>query len=100
MLRLFIAGFAFSPFRARVDEMPWAITQALPDLLATMLAGGLGSTYAINEGVAIHRDAIVETGAVVKGRRSSHPAATSPRAPICAAASGWTRAAPSARDRR
>ncbi|BBK43554.1 glucose-1-phosphate thymidylyltransferase [Allostella vacuolata] len=66
MLRRFIGGFEISAFRTQIDEAPWAITLALADILPRIIQG-LTPGFVVQDGIAIHRDAIVEAGAVVKG---------------------------------
>ncbi|BBK37945.1 hypothetical protein STAQ_30230 [Allostella sp. ATCC 35155] len=66
MLRRHIAEFELSPFLPQIDDPPWNLTLALPDLLERLLPG-LTPGFSVRDGVAIHRDAIIEAGAVVKG---------------------------------
>lgn len=66
MLRRHIATFELSPFLPHIDDQPWAVTLALPDILERLLPT-LTPGFQIRDGVAVHRDAIIEAGAVVKG---------------------------------
>ena len=45
---------------------PWELTQRLPDILWRLIARITESEYHIQHGIAIHRSAIVEEGAVIK----------------------------------
>lgn len=54
-----------SPFAARAGEPPWAILAELPALLSAMIAA-LDGGWTIVDGIARHRTATIEPGAVVK----------------------------------
>ena len=54
-----------STFSQQVNLQPWKITKNLPDILLQIITG-LGDEYTITDGVAIHRTATVEQGAVLK----------------------------------
>jgi len=60
-----IAGFAHSPMRPFRDCKPWDLTLRSEALVQDLLAG-LDDGYDIVEGIATHRTASIETGAVVK----------------------------------
>lgn len=62
----YVAGFADDHPEFRDVEGPWAV----PALLAAVVAARVGAfsagNYVVTKGVAVHRDAIVEQGAVLK----------------------------------
>ncbi|XZF14926.1 DapH/DapD/GlmU-related protein [Chitinophagaceae bacterium MMS25-I14] len=58
----FITGFS-AVFPA--DEMPWRITARLSGLITAMQAI-MDGEYIVNNGIAIHRTAVVEQGVVIK----------------------------------
>ena len=66
MLRRYIAGIELSHFLPQIDDAPWTVTQALSDILEGLLPR-LTPGFIVRDGIAVHRDAIVEAGAVVKG---------------------------------
>jgi NDP-sugar pyrophosphorylase family protein len=61
----YIAGWAASPFGA-AGEVAWAVTRQAEALVRLALAG-LGDDHVLSGEVAVHRSAVVETGAVLKG---------------------------------
>ena len=65
LIRRHLARWAASPFQA-VEDAPWRVTQAAPDLVRRALAG-LGPDYRIQGEAAVHATAEVEPGAVLKG---------------------------------
>jgi bifunctional N-acetylglucosamine-1-phosphate-uridyltransferase/glucosamine-1-phosphate-acetyltransferase GlmU-like protein len=78
-LRAFIPAAGSGPFAALLDLAPWEITSRAKAIV-TRAIGGL-SGYDIADGVAIHRKATVEKGAIVKG-----PAIIGPGAFVAATA--------------
>ncbi|WP_374449872.1 hypothetical protein [Stella sp.] len=66
MLARHIAAFELSPFLPQIDDAPWVLTLALPDILDRLLPT-LTPGFAVRDGVAVHREAIIEGGAIVKG---------------------------------
>ncbi|HBK91430.1 MAG TPA: hypothetical protein DDZ68_07150 [Parvularcula sp.] len=64
-LRAFIPAAADGPFAALLDLAPWDITQRARAIVTKAIMGLSG--YDIEDGIAIHRRATVEKGAVVKG---------------------------------
>jgi NDP-sugar pyrophosphorylase family protein len=54
-----------SPFAAHAQEPPWRLVAALRGLVAAVI-DGLGDGWHVSGGVAVHRTATVEAGAVVK----------------------------------
>lgn len=62
-----IAGWAASPLAAWRDLSPWALTQRLPAIVAGLIAGLPGDDWRIDGDRALHRSAVVEAGAVLKG---------------------------------
>jgi NDP-sugar pyrophosphorylase family protein len=65
MIAAAIAGFAGSPFAARLNDAPWRVTADSETLVGALLAG-LGSDYRVADGVAVHLSAVVEAGAILK----------------------------------
>jgi NDP-sugar pyrophosphorylase family protein len=61
----FIAGIEATAFRSWAHASPWALTGGLEGFLAELI-GGLSGEYAVSHGIAVHRSARVELGAVVK----------------------------------
>ena len=61
----YIAGWAASPFGA-AGTLPWAVTAQAEALVRAAIAG-LGADYDLSGEIALHRSAVVETGAVLKG---------------------------------
>jgi NDP-sugar pyrophosphorylase family protein len=64
-LQEFIDGFS-QVFPAQKDLMPWEITRELAAILPHIIAQ-LGDDYQIENGVAIHRSATIESGVILKG---------------------------------
>ncbi len=64
-LRAFIPAAADGSFAALLDLAPWEITSRANAIVTRAIAGLTG--YDIADGVAIHRKATVEKGAIVKG---------------------------------
>jgi NDP-sugar pyrophosphorylase family protein len=48
-----------------LNKMPWQITEKLSEIILKMI-GACGSDYAINEGVAVHKSAVIEQNVVLK----------------------------------
>ncbi len=63
-LRAYIPAAADGPFAALLDLAPWEITSRAKAIVTRATAGLTG--YDIADGVAIHRKATVEKGAIVK----------------------------------
>jgi NDP-sugar pyrophosphorylase family protein len=61
-----IAGFRISALGAFSDDAPWELTSASMTAVERLF-GGLGEGYAVSGGIAVHRTATVEGGAIVKG---------------------------------
>lgn len=64
-LRRYIPAAAEGPFAALLDLAPWDITLRAGAIVTRAISGLSG--YEIADGVAIHRKATVEKGAVIKG---------------------------------
>ncbi|MDZ7627351.1 MAG: hypothetical protein U5J99_02945 [Parvularculaceae bacterium] len=64
-LRAYLPSAAEGVFAGLIDLAPWEITSRAKAIIARAIAGLTG--YDIADGVAIHRKATVESGAVVKG---------------------------------
>ncbi|MEB2782655.1 DapH/DapD/GlmU-related protein [Algoriphagus sp. C2-6-M1] len=60
----FIQGFS-ETFPNQKDLQPWEITDNLKDILHKMISH-LGEDYKIEDGIAVHKTAIVEKGVVMK----------------------------------
>lgn len=75
----FVARWAASPFGG-LETAPWLVTQGAEGHVAAAIAG-LTADYVVNGGVALHRSAVVELGAVVKA-----PAIIGPRCLVAAGA--------------
>ncbi|NVZ69310.1 LpxA family transferase [Pseudomonas costantinii] len=69
MIRLtdYIAHFSQSPLAPWADLTPWALAAQAPAVVRRLLADLSVDDYAIHDEVAIHRTAIVEPGALLKG---------------------------------
>lgn len=63
-LHNFIAGFSLA-FPAQKDLLPWEITCDLVAILPRVIAA-LNSDFQIQDGVAIHRSATIESGVILK----------------------------------
>ncbi|HEU5294734.1 MAG TPA: LpxA family transferase [Burkholderiaceae bacterium] len=70
----YIATFAASPLAGWTDAEPWQLT-ARADAVVRGLLSSLDAEYVVSDEVAIHRSAVVESGAVLKG-----PLVVGPRA--------------------
>lgn len=64
-INAYISGFS-GTFTAQQEMLPWQITSRLPKILQDMIPQ-LGDEYHISNGIAVHRSATVEEGAVLKG---------------------------------
>jgi NDP-sugar pyrophosphorylase family protein len=66
MIRIsdFIEEFT-SVFHQHSDMQPWELTTSLPEILRSRITS-LGGEYNINDGIAIHKTAIVEEGVILK----------------------------------
>jgi NDP-sugar pyrophosphorylase family protein len=63
----YVAGFAGwlpAPYRGRA---PWQLTAQSAALVRTLLAERAGDEFVVTEEIAVHRTAIIEPGAVLKG---------------------------------
>jgi len=60
----YVAVWANSPFAA--EDLPWIATQQAETLIRSALST-LNSEYHIADGIAVHRSATIESGAVLKG---------------------------------
>ena len=69
MIRLtdYIAHFAQSPLAQWADLAPWALVAQAPAIVRLLLAELPAADYLIQDEVAVHRTAIVEPGALLKG---------------------------------
>lgn len=65
-LSAYVAEFAASPLARWTALEPWELTSRSAFIVEQLLATLPASEYIINEGVAVHRSAIVEPGAVLK----------------------------------
>ncbi|MCU0354780.1 MAG: LpxA family transferase [Cytophagales bacterium] len=65
MLRRYIARIYETCPLVSAFDTPWAITGAAAELMRQLLQT-LGGEYVINDGVALHRDCVIEDGAVLK----------------------------------
>jgi NDP-sugar pyrophosphorylase family protein len=63
----YIADIAQSPLAPWADLAPWALVTQAPVFVRTMLAELPADEYVIHSDVAVHRTAIVEPGALLKG---------------------------------
>ena len=61
----YVAGWVASPFGA-AGALPWTVTRQAEALVRAALTG-LGADYRVSGEVAVHRSALVEAGAVLKG---------------------------------
>jgi len=48
-----------------MNKMPWQITDDLSEIILEMI-GTCGSDYSVNEGIAVHKSAVIEQNAVLK----------------------------------
>ncbi len=53
------------PIQVFADKSPWDLVRILPKILNEMIAQ-LGDDFIINDGIAIHKSVIVETGSILK----------------------------------
>ena len=69
MIRLtdYIAHFAQSPLAPWADLAPWALVTQAPAVVRQLLAELSADEYRVQDEIAIHRTAIVEEGALLKG---------------------------------
>ncbi len=79
-LDAFVPGLAQCGLAKLAAPTPWAVIERAPDALAAALTT-LGDDFAIAGGVAVHKTAIIEAGAMVKA-----PAIIGPRCFIAATA--------------
>ncbi len=63
----YIAAFERSPLAVYRAHAPWALTAQSASIVRAMLAQCSASDYLISDEIAIHRLAVVESGAVLKG---------------------------------
>ena len=66
-LSAYVAGFAASPLAPWGALLPWELPPRAPEIVRRLLATLPAHVYAIDGEVAVHRDAVVEAGAVLKG---------------------------------
>ncbi|WP_062478950.1 LpxA family transferase [Variovorax boronicumulans] len=66
-LSAYVAGFAASPLAPWGALLPWELPPRAPEIVRRLLAALPAHVYAIDGEVAVHRDAVVEPGAVLKG---------------------------------
>ena len=66
-LRSYLAELEISPLGPWADVEPWQITLGAQAVVRLLLEGLKPSEYVINDGIAIHKRAVVEPGAVLKG---------------------------------
>jgi NDP-sugar pyrophosphorylase family protein len=64
-LRDFLSDIELSPFASSADDAPWTVTTGLEVLLEGLMRH-LPSDYAFSGGIAAHRLATIESGAIVK----------------------------------
>ena len=64
LIENFIKQFS-DVFPNQKDWQPWEVTKNLPSILITLIAD-LGDEYEIRNGIAIHKTAIIEAGAILK----------------------------------
>lgn len=62
-----IAEFAYSPLANWADLQPWDLTSRSEEIVRSLLEATLDNEFNFSEGVAIHRTATIESGAVLKG---------------------------------
>lgn len=69
MIRLtdYIAGFSQSTLAPWAELAPWALAAQAPAIVRQLLAQLPADEYTLEGDVAVHRTAIVETGALLKG---------------------------------
>ncbi len=53
------------PMEAYADKMPWDIVKILPQIITDIISQ-LDDHFLVNDGIAIHKSAIIEHGAVLK----------------------------------
>jgi NDP-sugar pyrophosphorylase family protein len=63
----YIAHFAQSPLAPWADLAPWALVTQAPAVVRQLLAELPADEYRVQDEIAIHRTAIVEEGALLKG---------------------------------
>jgi UDP-N-acetylglucosamine diphosphorylase / glucose-1-phosphate thymidylyltransferase / UDP-N-acetylgalactosamine diphosphorylase / glucosamine-1-phosphate N-acetyltransferase / galactosamine-1-phosphate N-acetyltransferase len=63
----YIASFAQSPLAQLSTRIPWALTAQSVSFVRQLLAQCPASDYILNDEIAVHRSATVESGAVLKG---------------------------------
>lgn len=62
----FIDGFSSSPLARFADLLPWELTSQSETIVSSLLTSDLPD-YIVSDGIAVHRSAQVEDGAVLKG---------------------------------
>jgi len=93
----YVKSFPESALARWSSLTPWELTAQSSTVVREMLATLAQQDFTFAEEVAIHRSAVVEPGAVLKGPSSSAPVALSLLVPTFVAAAGSPRTAPSAR---
>ena len=61
-IRDFIQDFSIAAF---ADKKPWDLIVVLPKVITEVMSK-LGDDFSVNNGIAIHKSVIVETGAILK----------------------------------
>lgn len=64
-LRNFIPNF-YEQVNCTTDAEPWALVQDLESIIKTMIQH-VGDEYSIQNNIAIHKDAVIESGVILKG---------------------------------
>jgi NDP-sugar pyrophosphorylase family protein len=66
-LTMFVRAFPAGPLAAWQRCLPWELTARAPQIVRELLAELPAGEFVIDGEVAVHRSAVVETGAVLKG---------------------------------
>ena len=64
-IRKFIPSF-YEHIHCTADAEPWALVQDLESIISTMIPH-VGDEYSIQNNIAIHKDAVIESGVTLKG---------------------------------
>ena len=92
-----VQGLLATPLAAWRHVPAWELVAQVPQVVRTLMATLAAGDYVIDGDLAIHHSAAVEAGAMLKGPLIVGPGCSLLREPTCAAATGWTPAAPSGR---
>src|SRR5262249_54956131 len=65
-LGTYISGFQTSPLAGYAEADPWSLTRQSESVVRLLLPA-LSTEYEVTDDIAIHRTAVVEQGAVLKG---------------------------------